>query len=456
MNYFIAIAFLIILSFSNHLPALGDTEKTVTRINGSVDGRKSNDAAWTPIFASRPLTNGDWARTHSDSLAKIYLEGGHHFVKLYENTLVEMSKVEGEGTNRFIQLKQTLGQIKVNFDKYLGKSQKMEVKTPTATLAVRGTSFLSLVLPSGHTIVQVLTGAVRVTPVSGMPFQIHAGNGAVIRPYTGQAPSSTVYKSISGNNVSSSSLINDQITYTAHGGETTDTVASGETKTAGTTTEGTTLTDPHLTSTDTAVSSTATQTLTNTVDTLSASFKHSFSNMFGNAAGNTQLYDFSFKQKFSASNLEGAITVNINKPSLNPNNFGIFLPFSATFYPATGTSAPSPNIDSTKSTVSGTISYSATGITPNDTFTLIVKGDAQVKLSDPTQPFAAYFKLNPANLSGIYDPNGTVDIGGNIADPQTAQSNPNILGKGDSSVRAILLRISHPYSLPINCFGQSH
>jgi len=160
--------------------------KLVVKVKGTVENKKLNDDKWKPIFSSRPLSNDDLARALDQSEGKILLEGGN-VVRFFENSIVEIAKVEANETSKLTQVKQTIGKIYCHVERIAGKKQRFEVHTPTAVLAVRGSDFVSLVLADGTTTCWPVIDPLEVT-AAGKTIIINPGSSVTVTPDGIQTP----------------------------------------------------------------------------------------------------------------------------------------------------------------------------------------------------------------------------------------------------------------------------
>jgi hypothetical protein len=171
--------------------------KLVTRIKGTVESQKTQEAGWSAIWQARLLQDGDKARTLQSSRAEIRLADDSK-VTVGENTTVELSKFQLTPQSRFTQLKLLAGKIRCSVKKFFGKESRFEVTTPNGVLAARGTEFfveqyekteamgeeeelLGQYVPPGGTSVIVFFGAVTVQ-TSGQTYTLYAGQSAFLAP----------------------------------------------------------------------------------------------------------------------------------------------------------------------------------------------------------------------------------------------------------------------------------
>ncbi|MBI2264995.1 MAG: FecR domain-containing protein [Armatimonadetes bacterium] len=175
------IIMLIFVFLMSSVPAcFADTPeyKLAIREKGKVDYQKQRTEAWTSIIASVLLRDGDLLKTHELAGAALRLYDGST-VKIGENTLVEVSQYGGTRPN-WIQV--LAGKVLVHVQRVLGRKQSFEVRTPTATLAARGTVFsVDVVNVQGSTVVQAIHGSVEVQ-AHGVKTVLSPGKTALINP----------------------------------------------------------------------------------------------------------------------------------------------------------------------------------------------------------------------------------------------------------------------------------
>ncbi|MCL5773387.1 MAG: FecR family protein [Firmicutes bacterium] len=173
--------------------------KLVVKVNGTVESQKADSTKWVGIWQSRMLKDGDKARTLDNSRANIRL-ADQTVVQVGSNTVVEISKFQLTEKSRLAELKLTAGKVRVNVGKFGGKESKVQVTTPNAVLAARGTDFyveqekVTKQGPGGNTNIIVFSGTVNVTSGGGN-FMVFAGNtctitsGGMILPNLNSFPS---------------------------------------------------------------------------------------------------------------------------------------------------------------------------------------------------------------------------------------------------------------------------
>lgn len=160
-------------------------EKIVSRVAGTLEDQRGGKGAWERIIVSRELSNGDVARTQAKSEGKILLEEDKD-IRIYEKTTVEMSKLDYLEKTKTTILKQVAGRMKVRvLGKKVGVEERINVMTPSATMAARGTFFQSTVFDDGSTLLDVYDHSV-LFEAGGKKLLVGAGNSAYVLP--GQPP----------------------------------------------------------------------------------------------------------------------------------------------------------------------------------------------------------------------------------------------------------------------------
>jgi FecR protein len=121
-------------------------------------------------------------------------DAGHALITFFDGSTLELEpsttvQVDAASPNAdgsiSVAIGQTLGRTWASVQKLTRADSKFEVKTPTSTATVRGTGFLTEVLPSGETTVETTDGTVAVS-AQGQTVLVTQGQQTTIRP--GQAP----------------------------------------------------------------------------------------------------------------------------------------------------------------------------------------------------------------------------------------------------------------------------
>lgn len=106
------------------------------RVSGEVFVKPAGGTEWSKIEGNIPLDREDSVKTGSDGIAEIYLDD-KGAMTLGRNTEFEVSSVEQ--SDSIFTLK--LGSIAAKIQHFLNEKLKMQVRTPSAVCAVRGTEF---------------------------------------------------------------------------------------------------------------------------------------------------------------------------------------------------------------------------------------------------------------------------------------------------------------------------
>ncbi|MFA6433574.1 MAG: FecR family protein [Elusimicrobiales bacterium] len=115
--------------------ASGDWDARVKKISGVVRVRASDGDDWSVLADEMPLELADSIKT-SDGVAEVYLDDGG-VITVGRNTELEISSL-GKDESLFT-LKS--GNIAAKIRHFLDEKLKMQVRTPSAVCAVRGTEF---------------------------------------------------------------------------------------------------------------------------------------------------------------------------------------------------------------------------------------------------------------------------------------------------------------------------
>jgi hypothetical protein len=102
--------------------------------NGSVDVRAAAGASWRPVGGEETITAGMEVRTHRSSTAQLKFEDGS-VVQINSYSIFAVDKTDTQETSFSLKL----GKIRAAFAGLL--SSRVNIRTPTAVCAVRGTVF---------------------------------------------------------------------------------------------------------------------------------------------------------------------------------------------------------------------------------------------------------------------------------------------------------------------------
>ncbi|MBI5744048.1 MAG: FecR domain-containing protein [Elusimicrobia bacterium] len=105
-------------------------------VSGTVMVKPANSEEWSKITGEIPLESDDAVKTESDGVAELYLDD-KGAIALGRNTQVDMTSLE-QGDSVFTL---NFGSLTAKIKKFLNEKFKMQVRTPSAVCAVRGTEF---------------------------------------------------------------------------------------------------------------------------------------------------------------------------------------------------------------------------------------------------------------------------------------------------------------------------
>ena len=105
-------------------------------VSGSVMVKPSEAEEWVKVTGEMPLDPGDLVKTASDGVAELYLDD-KGAVGVGRNTEVEVSSLD-QGETVFSL---SFGSLAAKIKHFLNEKFKLQVRTPSAVCAVRGTEF---------------------------------------------------------------------------------------------------------------------------------------------------------------------------------------------------------------------------------------------------------------------------------------------------------------------------
>jgi hypothetical protein len=156
-------------------------EARVSSVSGSatISGNGQNG---TRLARGAILAPGHEIDTRGGGRVVIDLSDGSQVVVLPGSRLVVGDYRNAGSLRELLQI--TLGRIRVRINRFKNKPNPYRIKSPTASIAVRGTEFEVSVELSGETRVIVLEGAVEVASLrdSANPLLAEPGRNVVVRP----------------------------------------------------------------------------------------------------------------------------------------------------------------------------------------------------------------------------------------------------------------------------------
>jgi hypothetical protein len=133
---------------------------------------------------------GDAIITKQNSSAVLAIDIGTGFIKVSENTNINIQKLErGRGGEQITQLQVKTGQVRLQVRQFTHPGSRLEIKSPAGVAGVRGTDFGVNVQENGSMGVATLTGGVA-TNAQGKTVLVKAGFQNITIP--GKPPSKPV------------------------------------------------------------------------------------------------------------------------------------------------------------------------------------------------------------------------------------------------------------------------
>jgi len=105
-------------------------------VSGTVMVKTINGDEWSKITGEMPLDPNDMVKTSGDGLAEIYLDD-KGAIYLGRNTELEITDLELEDTIFSLNVGSLVAKVK----HFLNEKNKLQVRTPSAVCAIRGTEF---------------------------------------------------------------------------------------------------------------------------------------------------------------------------------------------------------------------------------------------------------------------------------------------------------------------------
>ena len=147
-----------------------------------VDGRvelSRGSAIFDEVDTSTDVDVGTRIRTGEDALAEIeYFDGS--FTRVGPDTTYEIVGLEDSPNRTVIVGKIELGETFHDVKELTGSESRFEVQESKAIAGVRGTRFAARCLPPLPCGIAVVEGVVEVTPSSGDPVSVEAGQRVTI------------------------------------------------------------------------------------------------------------------------------------------------------------------------------------------------------------------------------------------------------------------------------------
>lgn len=107
---------------------------------GMVEVQSSGSDSWEKAKPNRPVFEGDIIRTAAKSRAEITLKGGGK-IRLGEKTELELNEANVKPMTKNFKAKLKRGNVFVSAKAAFGEKKNIQLRTPTAVAAIRGTKY---------------------------------------------------------------------------------------------------------------------------------------------------------------------------------------------------------------------------------------------------------------------------------------------------------------------------
>lgn len=162
--------------------AAATSSATIIEIKGDVQIIRGGSEKSFAAFKDMRLTEGDKIITGPNSSAKVELENDNAVLTLSDNTRIYLSELKVQGDDQQTSINLQAGGIGSKVKKALSSVSRFNIKTPTATMGVRGTQFYTQ-YRDGEVDIRVLSGLVDVT-IGGGNDPVDEGAGGAAFTYT--------------------------------------------------------------------------------------------------------------------------------------------------------------------------------------------------------------------------------------------------------------------------------
>lgn len=131
----------VLLAAGTALPGRADETTTrLVKLNGTVQIQQGGQGDWATLLSARLMSPGDAGQTGDDSNAKIAVVDNDQYLRLFPDTTVTFLGVTQQGGKTVYQTVLTKGSMVAEMRPMQGNPRRMEIKTPAATLSIRGCS----------------------------------------------------------------------------------------------------------------------------------------------------------------------------------------------------------------------------------------------------------------------------------------------------------------------------
>ncbi len=198
------------LSFLSFSFDTQDNNARVKFLIGKVQLMGKGKTSWKPVRLNQPVFSGDRIKTNLSSRMELEMPDGS-VIKIHENTFFDVTSIKTKDSNNEDSQSFTLwaGNIWASFKKVVSTRQTRQIESPSAVVAIRGTTLEMGVDPNERTLIRVLEGqvSVRSKDVAG---EVMVGSNQESTVEKGKAPTPPKTSSApdeSGNQSQSGDLI---------------------------------------------------------------------------------------------------------------------------------------------------------------------------------------------------------------------------------------------------------
>jgi len=120
-------------------PAIGSVNFLLGAPN-DVTVQHDGEAHWLPATLKMEVRRGDQMKTQAESRCEVKLLDGS-VVRIGEKSLFDFQTSQVSGSSKSVNASLQQGKVWANVVKLRGRSEKFEIKSPTAVCAIRGTTY---------------------------------------------------------------------------------------------------------------------------------------------------------------------------------------------------------------------------------------------------------------------------------------------------------------------------
>lgn len=176
-----SLAALVALAFPAQAALPPGAAAEILSLQGAGDQRTASAADWLPARQAQTLAAGDFVRTRESArMALVFADETQ--LRLHQNTVLQVKAVAAPGQNT-TTLRLDAGRAWTQTRRPPGSPLQLE--TPAATAAIRGTDWDISVEPDGRTLLTVLSGTVEFGNAQG---QVSVGPNEAAYAEVGKAP----------------------------------------------------------------------------------------------------------------------------------------------------------------------------------------------------------------------------------------------------------------------------